>query len=253
MAVWQGAQLQRFRASLELHGCFLDLGWIQTCRLRISLLTAKPSHPRILTWNCVTITAPLLAGATLKCFTWLLETGVTGSILLPKLKRDNLITKVVPASQFDLFSLQRIEFSSETFVVDFHKFCKLNLGPPRNMPKYQFMPRIEYFKKLKLWVLNPLEVTKWMRQWEIEHFFNLDPNISLNGGVGADLHGVTLQGAAYVQSSVSTWNRYCWCSLATCCYSYVYIVTGLWVWPNGQEGIWSLNVISPLFYPSICS
>lgn len=106
------------------------------------------------------------------------------------------------------------------------------------------------YQETEAWVSNPLEVKNGWSSEKKEHF---SINISLNGGVGADLHGVTLQGAAYVQSSVSAWNRYCWFSLATCCYSYVNIVTGLWVRPNGQEGIWSLNVISPLFYAFICT
>ncbi|XP_024366996.1 fatty acid amide hydrolase isoform X2 [Physcomitrium patens] len=41
----------------------------------------------------VDVKAPVLAGFPLKCFAWLLETGLAGSFLLPKLKKDNLITK----------------------------------------------------------------------------------------------------------------------------------------------------------------
>lgn len=43
----------------------------------------------------VDVKAPVLAGFPLKCFAWLLETGLAGSFLLPKLKKDNLITKVI--------------------------------------------------------------------------------------------------------------------------------------------------------------
>lgn len=41
----------------------------------------------------VIVRAPRLAGFPLKCFVWMLETGLTGSFLKPKLKTDNLITK----------------------------------------------------------------------------------------------------------------------------------------------------------------
>lgn len=48
----------------------------------------------------VIVRAPRLAAFPLKCFTWLLETGVTGSIILPKLKKDNLITKTFLESRY---------------------------------------------------------------------------------------------------------------------------------------------------------
>eukprot|EP00246_Nothoceros_aenigmaticus_P018165 TRINITY_DN9404_c0_g1_i1.p1 TRINITY_DN9404_c0_g1~~TRINITY_DN9404_c0_g1_i1.p1 ORF type:complete len:107 (+),score=8.91 TRINITY_DN9404_c0_g1_i1:29-349(+) len=42
----------------------------------------------------VVVRAPVLAGFALRFFCWLLEARITGAILKPKLKRDNLITKV---------------------------------------------------------------------------------------------------------------------------------------------------------------
>lgn len=57
--------------------------------------------------------APRLAAFPLKCFTWLLETGVTSSIILPKLKKDNLITKVI-AQQTQALALYAVRiFLSE--------------------------------------------------------------------------------------------------------------------------------------------
>lgn len=52
-------------------------------------------------YRYVTVRAPRLAGFPLKCFTWFLETGMTSSLILPKLKKDNLITKTLVESKYD--------------------------------------------------------------------------------------------------------------------------------------------------------
>jgi hypothetical protein len=88
--------------------------WIDNAELHLSLYhilqansrqnCGSQSDGRVLWWRCLNCAAPRLAAFPLKCFTWLLETGVTGSIILPKLKKDNLITKVIAnCSQLNRF------------------------------------------------------------------------------------------------------------------------------------------------------
>ncbi|EFJ28089.1 hypothetical protein SELMODRAFT_270878 [Selaginella moellendorffii] len=49
----------------------------------------------------VEVKAPRMAGLTLKCFTWMMESTIGTFFLKPKLKRDNLITKTFVQSRYD--------------------------------------------------------------------------------------------------------------------------------------------------------
>ncbi|KAL2651032.1 hypothetical protein R1flu_019160 [Riccia fluitans] len=51
-------------------------------------------------YRYVIVRAPVLAGIPLKCFVWMLETGLTASFLKPKLLRDNLITRFFSTAKY---------------------------------------------------------------------------------------------------------------------------------------------------------
>ncbi|BFI25310.1 amidase [Marchantia polymorpha subsp. ruderalis] len=72
-------------------------------------------------YRYVIVRAPRLAGIPLKCFVWMLENGITASVIKPKLKKDNLITRFFSNAKYEEPPMYVSQYPEELVRLDQNK------------------------------------------------------------------------------------------------------------------------------------
>ncbi|KAG0628391.1 hypothetical protein M758_1G023100 [Ceratodon purpureus] len=117
----------------------------------------------------VTVRAPRLAAFPLKCFTWLLETGVTSSLLLPKLKKDNLITKTFLESRYEEPPMYIPQYAHE--IVELVQEHMVNRVEPGVMPTVRVKSAVEGLAPHMVRdANNKVEEKQGFRHWTIRDY-----------------------------------------------------------------------------------